>query len=102
MQSSSSTTRAPPEGVVPEVDESSNPTVVLLRRDWEFLFDQLKSTHAVCGYFERVPGDSIELGDEPMRYSGDFARRHLLERSHAGEVSGIAEALNQIYLRDVD
>lgn len=48
----------------------SSPTasVILLRRDWEFLFNQLKSVHAVGGYFERVAGDAIELGEEPMRY----------------------------------
>jgi hypothetical protein len=42
--------------------------VVLLRRDWEFLFDQLKSTHAVAGYLQRVAGEQLELGEEPLRY----------------------------------
>lgn len=41
---------------------------VMLRRDWEFLFGQLKSTHAVVGYINRVAGQELELGDEPMRY----------------------------------
>jgi hypothetical protein len=44
------------------------PSVILLRRDWEFLFNQLKSLHAVGGYLERVAGDLIDLGEEPMRY----------------------------------
>lgn len=42
--------------------------VVLLRRDWEFLFDQLKSTHAVAAYLRRVAGEDMELGAEPVRY----------------------------------
>lgn len=41
---------------------------MLLRRDWEFLFDQLKSTYAVAQYCERVAGESVELGREPVRY----------------------------------
>ena len=41
---------------------------MLLRRDWEFLFDQLKSTHAVAAYLRRVAGEDMELGAEPVRY----------------------------------
>jgi hypothetical protein len=57
-----------PDGV--SLDDLTSParSVVLLRRDWEFLFNQLKSVHAVGGYLERVAGDAIELGGEPMRY----------------------------------
>lgn len=58
----------PPEGVTPALDDVDHPAVVLLRRDWEFLFDQLKSTHAVAHYLERVANDAIQLGREPMRY----------------------------------
>jgi hypothetical protein len=58
----------PPDAVAPPLDEAKHPTVVLLRRDWEFLFDQLKSTHAVAEYFERVAGEVVALGDEPVRY----------------------------------
>jgi hypothetical protein len=44
-------------------------SVVLLRRDWEFLFDQLKSTYAVLEYIERITKDSpVPLGHEPVRY----------------------------------
>lgn len=46
---------------------SSN-AVVLLRRDWDFLFEQLKSTHGVARYLGRVAGESLVLGDEPIRY----------------------------------
>ncbi|MDP9276886.1 MAG: hypothetical protein M3P44_04050 [Actinomycetota bacterium] len=47
--------------------------MVLLRRDWEFLFDQLKSVHAVCGYLHRVADEPRPLGEEPLRYY-DLAR----------------------------
>jgi hypothetical protein len=42
--------------------------VVLLRRDWNFVFDQLKSTHAVGEYLERIAADPVSLGGEPLRY----------------------------------
>ena len=58
----------PPDGVTATVGEARYPSVVLLRRDWEFVFDQLKSTHAVAGYFERVAGEDLALGEEPVRY----------------------------------
>jgi len=32
------------------------------------LFEQLKSIHAVGVYLERVAGESLELGEEPVRY----------------------------------
>ncbi|WP_433789739.1 hypothetical protein [Actinoplanes sp. CA-252034] len=42
---------------------------VLLRRDWDFLFDQLRSTVAVLQYLKRVEGlDPVALGDETIRY----------------------------------
>jgi hypothetical protein len=58
----------PPENVEPSISDARHPAVALLRRDWEFLFDQLKSTYAVIQYFDRVAGEDIALGDEPMRY----------------------------------
>lgn len=57
----------PPVEVMPPL-ESKHPAVVLLRRDWEFLFDQLKSTNAVVRYLERVASEAIPLGTEPVRY----------------------------------
>jgi hypothetical protein len=59
-----------PEGFVPDCPDDA---VVLLRRDWEFLFDQLKSTHAVGRYLKRVAGESSPLGLEPARYY-EFAK----------------------------
>jgi hypothetical protein len=56
-----------PNGVVFAQTELKD-SVVLLRRDWEFLFDQLKSTHQVGRYLERIAGEPLELGTEPVRY----------------------------------
>lgn len=59
-----------PDGVVVRgEDHGSLPLVVLLRRDWDFLFDQLRSTSAVVDYLFRVAGrESHEVGREPARY----------------------------------
>jgi hypothetical protein len=57
-----------PDGITFGDDSRNSPSVVLLRRDWEFLFDQLKSIHAVCQYLERVADEPHELGHEPVRY----------------------------------
>jgi hypothetical protein len=52
------------EGYIPD-----SPTTVLLRREWDFLFEQLKSTYAVVGYLHRIKGDDpVELGLEAVRY----------------------------------
>lgn len=58
----------PPDGLIPDLGPEGDDVVVMLRRDWEFLFDQLKSTHAVMTYLQRIRGTSIELGTEPARY----------------------------------
>jgi hypothetical protein len=52
-----------------DVTPGGLPVVTLLRRDWDFLFNQLRSTYAVMQYLFRVsvmPG--IPLGDEAVRY----------------------------------
>lgn len=48
--------------------EGPLPTIVLSRRDWEFLFEQLKSTSAVIRYLIRVETSTEYLGEEPHRY----------------------------------
>jgi hypothetical protein len=56
---------SPPEGLV----LGGSGTFVLLRRDWEFLFEQLQSTVAVIDYLLRVaPMDPVALGLEALRY----------------------------------
>jgi hypothetical protein len=58
----------PPSDVVPPIGDAQYPAVVMLRRDWEFLFDQLKSTWAVVEYCVRVANEPNEIGTEPARY----------------------------------
>jgi hypothetical protein len=57
-----------PVGYKIAAPDSAVPTVVLLRRDWEFLFHQLRSTHAVVDYLRRVEDSTDTLGTEPERY----------------------------------
>ena len=58
----------PPEGVVPPAGSGKHPHIALLRRDWEFLFAQLKSSWAVVQYLRRVEDEPLEIGGEPGRY----------------------------------
>ncbi|MFG2425986.1 hypothetical protein ACGFWD_44360 [Streptomyces sp. NPDC048448] len=48
--------------------DGNTPVIALLRRDWEFLFNQLRSNHAVVGYLHRVAASAPVLGGEPERY----------------------------------
>lgn len=56
-----------PDGFIPDL-RSAAPAVVLTRRDWEFLFNHLRSTRSVCEYLLRVADEQLPLGDEPVRY----------------------------------
>lgn len=58
----------PDDHATPAAGGGDVPYVVLLRRDWEFLFDQLRSTYAVVSYLRRVEGSTDKLGTEPERY----------------------------------
>jgi hypothetical protein len=51
----------------PEIAGSTR-SVALLRRDWEFLFNQLRSSRAVIDYLHRVGSSTEVLGSEPQRY----------------------------------
>jgi hypothetical protein len=59
---------SPPDDVLPDLSTSRTPAVAMLRRDWEFLFDQLKSTFAVVTYLQRAANKPVVLGEEPVRY----------------------------------
>ncbi|MFE9483686.1 hypothetical protein ACFYNM_34465 [Streptomyces spororaveus] len=53
------------------------PAIALTRHDWDFLFDQLRSTTAVLDYLPRAAGGpAVPLGDEPVRWGapGDRLR----------------------------
>lgn len=58
----------PPAGVTPNRQYDLK-GLILTRRDWEFLWDQLRSVTAVIDYAHRVTDeDRIELGTEVARY----------------------------------
>lgn len=57
----------PPLDILPN-REPEKRGLILLRRDWEFLLDQLRSVSAVVDYAHRVADDRVELGTESHRY----------------------------------
>ncbi|MFK0181655.1 hypothetical protein ACIQVR_37490 [Streptomyces xanthochromogenes] len=58
-----------PEGTVASWQPAGMPSIALTRRDWDFLFDQLRSTTAVLDYLFRVAEEpAVPLGEEPVRY----------------------------------
>ncbi|GGQ96950.1 hypothetical protein [Streptomyces flaveolus] len=58
-----------PPDTVPTFESIGMPALTLTRRDWDFLFDQLRSTTAVLDYLFRVAAEPpIALGDESVRY----------------------------------
>jgi hypothetical protein len=59
---------APPADVLPDRDAARR-GLILLRRDWEFLWDQLRSVTAIIDYAHRAADeDRIPLGTEVNRY----------------------------------
>lgn len=71
---------SPPREVIPPGD-ADGPSVVLLRRDWEFLWNQLRSASAIVDYIHRVATEDepAELGSETHRYF-DLANKDLQAR----------------------
>ncbi|MGW2183809.1 hypothetical protein ACWCXX_38640 [Streptomyces sp. NPDC001732] len=58
-----------PENTVATWEPVDMPAIALTRRDWDFLFDQLRSTTAVLDHLFRAAADpAIPLGQEPVRY----------------------------------
>ncbi|GAA3381099.1 hypothetical protein GCM10020367_71020 [Streptomyces sannanensis] len=58
-----------PENTVATWQPIGMPAIALTRRDWDFLFDQLRSTTAVLDYLFRAAAEPpIPLGEEPVRY----------------------------------
>ena len=58
----------PPHDVIPD-REMNKHGLVLLRRDWEFLWDQLRSVTAIVDYAHRVADDDrVAFGSEADRY----------------------------------
>ncbi|MEW2045756.1 hypothetical protein [Streptomyces sp. NPDC005476] len=62
-----------PDATVCSMEAIGIPVIALTRRDWDFLFDQLRSTTAVLDYLFRAAAEPpIALGEEPVRYD-EFA-----------------------------
>ncbi|MFI8861224.1 hypothetical protein ACIGW5_32355 [Streptomyces prasinus] len=58
-----------PENTVATWQPVGMPAIALTRCDWDFLFDQLRSTTAVLDYLFRAAAEpAIPLGQEPVRY----------------------------------
>lgn len=57
----------PPDGLSFPV-HSGLPFVAMLRREWEFIFDQLRSTTAVVNYLHRIAPDQISSGEHVANY----------------------------------
>jgi hypothetical protein len=76
---------SPPDDVLPD-REPDERGLVLLRRDWEFLWNQLLSIAAIVDYAHRVADDDrIRLGTEANRYL-DLADKD--ERAEPNPVAG--------------
>ncbi|MGD9998362.1 MAG: hypothetical protein AB7N61_13210 [Acidimicrobiia bacterium] len=70
----------PPVGLVPTCD-AKDPTIALLKSDWDFLFNHLRSTYAVVRYLRHVVQfEPVALGTEWIRY-GQIAFEASLESS---------------------
>ncbi|MFD5557649.1 hypothetical protein ACFWIA_27885 [Streptomyces sp. NPDC127068] len=60
--------RVPP-GTLASWAAPGMPAIALTRRDWDFLFDQLRSTTAVLDYLFRAAAEpAVALDNEPVRY----------------------------------
>ncbi|MFF0465500.1 hypothetical protein [Streptomyces mexicanus] len=58
-----------PEGTHVTWEPIGMPAIALTRRDWDFLFDQLRSTTAVLDYLFRAAAENpVPLGEEPVRF----------------------------------
>ncbi|WP_156517466.1 hypothetical protein [Rhodococcus sp. LB1] len=58
----------PPDDIAPVASTPALPIVVLLRREWEFLFDHLRSLTALGSYLHRIKDDAVAPGDHPGHY----------------------------------
>ncbi|WP_168991304.1 hypothetical protein [Mycobacterium attenuatum] len=58
----------PPDTVSAYEQSVTIPYVVVLRREWDFFFDQLRSTTAVVDYLHRIVGDHIAPGEHVATY----------------------------------
>ncbi len=110
----------PTESALQDHSRGAIPVVTLLRRDWEFLFDQLRSTRQVVDYLHRVGGPCPTLGGEPERYfelaradleaepdppdpglAGEHRSAPLLPMAPAGHDNDQAHGMIRILMEDI-
>ncbi|MBN9620036.1 MAG: hypothetical protein J0H43_09940 [Actinobacteria bacterium] len=73
---------SPPEDIDPPAFDVGIPIVTMLRRDWDFLFDHLRSVSAVVDYLHRIVEEPpVSIGEEPARY---FELAHADENAPTG------------------
>lgn len=90
----------PPHDIIPDREPDKH-GLILLRRDWEFLWRQLRSVAAIVDYAHRVTNDDrIPLGTEASRYfdladKDAHAEPELLEpwMSDIGDIWQISEPM---------
>jgi hypothetical protein len=58
----------PPDALEYGADAARLPYVAVLRREWDFLFDQLRSTTAVVAYLHRIAAERIAPGTHVANY----------------------------------
>jgi hypothetical protein len=58
----------PPDALTYGADATRLPYVAVLRREWDFLFDQLRSTTAVVAYLHRIAPDRVAPGTHVANY----------------------------------
>ncbi|MFJ2061191.1 hypothetical protein ACIOMM_35470 [Streptomyces sp. NPDC087908] len=75
-----------PYGTVIDCPVSGMPSIALVRRDWDFLFNQLRLTTAVLDYLFRAAA----LGNEPARYF------ELAAQDLQAEHGALADAVNEL------
>ena len=87
----------PPDALTYGADATRLPYVAVLRREWDFLFDQLRSTTAVVAYLHRIAPDRVAPGAHVANY---FERALADERAPADLVSSrIPDSLSDPSLR---
>jgi hypothetical protein len=87
----------PPDNVSAYSETVPIPYVVILRREWDFLFDQLRSTTAVVDYLHRIAGHLVAPGKHATHY---YELALADERTPPDfERSGIPASLNDPELR---
>lgn len=75
---------SPPEDLSVYTEAVRIPYIVVFRKEWEFLFDQLRSTTAVVNYFHRI----AEYQTEPGEHVADYYELALADEQTGPDLAG--------------